>query len=190
MPKNTGKRFVHVFEAVWNLLAFPPTVDLRAEGLGRHLAMFLKGAEKLGDARFIIVCPSWSQETLHTLFESEQVSAEVFEIASPQNKPYILSVFEAWRAYRSRFKRRSGRFQRMLDFAMGKVSRVWQVFAKKAVAVNSFSSMVAFLLLSLVALIVAFPISIIAFACCRHTCDQKRLEHDAPACFLANQVVP
>lgn len=143
-------------------LAFPPTIDLRAEGLGRHLAMFLKGAEKLGDARFIIVCPSWSQETLHTLFESEQVSAEVFEIASPQNKPYILSVFEAWRAYRSRFKRRSGRFQRMLDFAMGKVSRVWQVFAKKAVAVNSFSSMVAFLLLSLVALIVAFPISIIA----------------------------
>ena len=75
-------------------LAFPPTVDLRAEGLGRHLAMFLKGAEKLGDARFIIVCPSWSQETLHTLFESEQVSAEVFEIASRQKDETTAPLYQ------------------------------------------------------------------------------------------------
>ncbi|MEJ8293833.1 glycosyltransferase [Delftia tsuruhatensis] len=143
-------------------LAFPPAIDLRAEGLGRHLAMFLKGAEKLGDARFVIVCPSWSKETLRTLFESEQVSTEIFEIASPQNKPYILSVFEAWRAYRSRPRRRVGILQRITQVANREISNAWQIFTKKAVAVNSFPSMLLFSLLSLIAIFIALPLAVVA----------------------------
>lgn len=39
-------------------VAYPPTVDLRDQGLGRHLAMFLKGAEPIDDIKFTILCPA------------------------------------------------------------------------------------------------------------------------------------
>jgi glycosyltransferase involved in cell wall biosynthesis len=45
---------------------------------------------------------------------------------------------------------------------MESASRAWQEFTKKAVAVNSFSSMLSFLLLSLVAMLVLLPTSIIS----------------------------
>lgn len=79
-------------------LAYPPTADLRDQGLGRHLAMLLKGADKLDDVCFVITCPSWSRETLKALFESEQVSVDRFEIVSPNGKPYVLRCFELLRS--------------------------------------------------------------------------------------------
>ena len=45
-------------------LAYPPKVDLRAEGLGRHLAEFLKAAQERGDVQFVIACPSWMKKSL------------------------------------------------------------------------------------------------------------------------------
>ena len=61
-------------------LAFPPMTDLRSEGLGRYLAMFLKGAESLENTRFIIVCPSWSRKSLRDLFESEKICMDAIDI--------------------------------------------------------------------------------------------------------------
>ena len=50
-------------------LAYPPTLDLRAEGLGRHLAEFLKEAKSCPTARFVIACPSWMRKSLDDLLE-------------------------------------------------------------------------------------------------------------------------
>ena len=61
-------------------LAYPPNVDLRTEGLGRQLAMFLKGAERLPDVRFVIACPSWTRQNLITLFETEGISLKDFQL--------------------------------------------------------------------------------------------------------------
>lgn len=42
--------------------SYNPRVDLRAEGLGRHLAMFIKGATEAQDVKVSVACPSWSRK--------------------------------------------------------------------------------------------------------------------------------
>lgn len=89
-------------------LAYAPTVDLRNEGLGRYLAAFLKGVSERGDAHFVIVCPSWSRESLERLFESEQVSRRCMDILAPDKVPAVLRLYQRWLDYRKR-KRKSSR---------------------------------------------------------------------------------
>ena len=75
-------------------LNYAPTIDLRHEGLGRYLAAFLNGAISRDDVRFILLCPSWLQESLQELFTSEGIPADKFEIVAPKGKPWILWGFE------------------------------------------------------------------------------------------------
>lgn len=88
-------------------IAYPPTVDLRVEGLGRHLAVFLKAAAQRTDVRFVVACPSWSRETMLELCESEGVDPDTFDLISPAGKPVVLTVFEAYKTYLTRRKRRN-----------------------------------------------------------------------------------
>jgi glycosyltransferase involved in cell wall biosynthesis len=83
-------------------LGYPPTVDLRAEGLGRHLAEFLKGAQGRTDVEFVIACPSWMRPNLIGLFEACNVAFDHLEIISPPSKPLLLSVYEKYLAFRQR----------------------------------------------------------------------------------------
>lgn len=83
-------------------VAYPPTVDLRHEGLGRYLAAFLKGAAAREDVRFVLACPSWANADLERLFSSEGVPPEVVELVHPRAKPLLLRVYEAYRRYRLR----------------------------------------------------------------------------------------
>ena len=80
-------------------VAYPPTVDLRDQGLGRHLAMFLNGAHELSNVKFTIVCPSWTKESLQELFESEKVPSQVYTLSCPDGKPYILRLYEFLKKY-------------------------------------------------------------------------------------------
>lgn len=103
-------------------LAYAPTVDLRREGLGRYLASFLRGARQRPDVEFIVACPSWSQESLHTLFESEGLLGDRVQILAPQGKPYLLRLYELYRAYLER-QPRPGLRQRLkaaLDGLLGR----------------------------------------------------------------------
>lgn len=141
-------------------IAYPPNVDLRGEGLGRHLAMFLKGAETIEGIRFTIVCPSWTQKTLKVLFDSEQVSSDVFDIVAPIGKPYALRLFEFLQA--SRKRKKSTWLPQALSFVRHKVFSVWQGLTAQIVAVNSFLGMMRFLITSLVVIIfVLVPIFIL-----------------------------
>lgn len=88
-------------------LAYPPTVDLRAEGLGRHLSEFLKGARSRGDVRFVIACPSWMRRNLIELFEASGLRAEDFEIISPSATPLLLAVHQRYMALKKKPKRRT-----------------------------------------------------------------------------------
>lgn len=143
-------------------LAYPPTVDLRAEGLGRYLAMFLKGAEKLGDVRFTIVCPSWTKETLNSLFESEQVSTEVVTIVSPEGVPYALRIFEKIRQYRNRQKR-VGWIPRIVQSVVQMGSHLWEWLTTRAVAVHDAFSCGLFLIESFLVIILLLPFICLIF---------------------------
>lgn len=159
-------------------VAYPPTVDLRDQGLGRHLAMFLKGAEGLSDVRFIIVCPSWTKETLEELFESEQVSSEVFEIVAPEKKPYALRLFELLKAYGARPKRQS--WMSLLSQRLIKSGEnIWNYLTARAVAVYNLPSLIGFLgvfipiLIFLAPLVVLISPIVAIFLCAKWISDLK-----------------
>ena len=88
-------------------LAYPPTLDLRAEGLGRHLGEFLKEAKGSSDARFVIACPSWTRKSLGDLLEGVEVSPDAFEIIGPKDEPMFLKLYQLYQAYKRRTRRRS-----------------------------------------------------------------------------------
>ncbi len=142
-------------------LAYPPTVDLRAEGLGRHLAMFLKGADELADVQFTLVCPSWSRATLEALFASEQVATEIFRIVSPARKPYALIVFEAIKVYRARPVRQR-RFTRISKWLADSNERLWQRLTKRAVTVHGAATLLLFFLEAIVLLVMLTPLLCLA----------------------------
>jgi glycosyltransferase involved in cell wall biosynthesis len=141
-------------------LAYPPTVDLRAEGLGRHLAMFLKGAEKLGNLKFTIVCPSWSQKTLQELFESEQVSTDTFIIDSPKGKPYALKIFEALNGYRRKRNKFGELIRRLMYGALNLFQASWDRFILRAVSVHSLQSLLSFILQGIGLVAILLPLSL------------------------------
>ena len=125
-------------------MAYAPIIDLRAEGLGRHLAMLLKGAEPLENVRFTIVCPSWSRETLNLLFESEHVSTERIQIISPNGKPYVLRCFELWRSFHTA-KNKAGVLQRIRKILKTSTQSLWQHLITHAVSIYKPSSLLFFL---------------------------------------------
>lgn len=88
-------------------LAYAPTVDLRHEGLGRYLAAFLKGAALHSDIRFVLVCPSWSRESLEDLFRAEAVPEGCFELLSPTAVPPVLLAYQKWQQYQKRERKPS-----------------------------------------------------------------------------------
>lgn len=126
-------------------LAYPPTVDLRGEGLGRYLASLLKGASHEEDVEFVIVCPSWSRETLTQLLKSEQVPERNFTIEGPVSEPYILRAYRLFESFTK--KRRIGRPSRWLQRIQGwskKIKGVYRYSAQQLVSVNGPLSFVWF----------------------------------------------
>lgn len=77
---------------IW--IAYPPTVDLRCEGLGRHLAAFLKGAAEKRDVKFTIACPSWGQQSIKELCESEDVPGDSIKMLYPQRYNILILIYE------------------------------------------------------------------------------------------------
>jgi glycosyltransferase involved in cell wall biosynthesis len=88
-------------------LAYPPTLDLRAEGLGRHLAEFLKEAKSCSTARFVIACPSWTRKSLGDLLEGVGISPDAFEIIGPKDEPMFLKLYQLYQAYKRRTRLQS-----------------------------------------------------------------------------------
>jgi hypothetical protein len=74
-------------------LAYAPTTDLRGQGLGRHLANLLRGAESRGDVRFVLACPGWLLPELRKLFADEGVSPHVYEVISTPGMPLALRLY-------------------------------------------------------------------------------------------------
>lgn len=74
-------------------ICFSPSADLKSEGLGRHLAEFLKAAQEIHDIKFCIAAPSWLRKQLEILFQDYNISKESFEIIVPKYTPLSLKVY-------------------------------------------------------------------------------------------------
>ena len=94
-------------------LAYPPELDLRAQGLGHHLVEFLKEAKNRSGTKFVIACPSWMRKSLDDLFEGAGISPAAFEIIGPKEKPKLLKLYQLYQAYKRR-KRRKSRILQLL----------------------------------------------------------------------------
>jgi glycosyltransferase involved in cell wall biosynthesis len=88
-------------------IAYPPQVDLRAEGLGRHLAEFLKASQDQNEFRFVVACPSWSRSSLDDLCLANDIVRSGFDIVSPLSEPLFLRAYRWWLATRSRRRHRT-----------------------------------------------------------------------------------
>lgn len=169
-------------------IAYPPTVDLRHEGLGRYLAAFLKGASTQTDVRFSVVCPSWSRESLADLLEAEGVPSSSCQVVSPTGVPLVLRMYEAWLRYRQRNKR-SGRIKRIGKWLRQQRHTVAQSVLHRLVRVHSVASF-ALTLLPIAALLVVglllsplwLAMALVALAP-RLARLGKRLLHKAPSKF-------
>jgi len=75
-------------------LAYPPTINLQGQGLGHHLAEFLKAAQDRKDICFVIACPSWMRSSLIELFKDANIKQEYFEVLAPCRKPAPLLIYE------------------------------------------------------------------------------------------------
>ena len=87
-------------------LAYPPMMDLGAQGLGRYLGEFLKAADQRRDVRFVVACPSWMVSSLLRLLETANIQSHNFEIICPDKEPLLLRVHELLVAFRGRPRRR------------------------------------------------------------------------------------
>ncbi len=74
-------------------VVYPPTVNLRGQGLGRHLAAFLKASVHSERYRFVIACPSWTREGLVELCRDEGVELDSFDLICPQKAPFLLRLY-------------------------------------------------------------------------------------------------
>jgi len=117
-------------------LAFPPTVELNHEGLGRYLAAFLGHAANRSDIRFLVACPSWFKEPLLRLCKDEGVPVDSFDLLTPAGKPAILQLYEAYLAYKNRSKG-SGKFKRTFSHLITFVIQRAKWFEKKLVTSRS-----------------------------------------------------
>ncbi len=127
-------------------LAYAPTVDLRHEGLGRYLAAFLKGAANRSDVRFVLVCPSWSRDSLEALFETEAVPQDRFEIVAPGSVPTALRLYQKWLAYHKR-GRSASRLGYILDRLKVSKGRWLDLALQRIATADSMTSLALPLLL-------------------------------------------
>jgi len=134
-------------------LAYPPPVDLRAEGLGRLLAEFLKAANRRGDVRFVIACPSWSRKNLQQLFEDAGIPPEGFDVIGPEIKPVLLGLYDFYRKFRDR--KREKRSSRLFE-KIGNLFEATRARAERTLATTRSSVILAVLV------IITLPFTLIA----------------------------
>ncbi len=170
-------------------LAFPPTVDMRADGLGRHLAEFLKGAQARGDVGFVIACPSWMQKNLVELFDASGINRDSFEIIAPKRLPVLLRVYEFFTTFKKQ-KKRIGRLAKLLKLLVSWVSRASIFLIKKFVGTRSIVLMVLLGIAVLPILLIAATFkAIIRFILSVWILREKLVDHTRRKSSLINKAL-
>lgn len=92
-------------------IAYPPTTDLRKEGLGHYLVSFLKGGSNIENVRFVVVCSSWIKEAIIELCVANQLDPDSFDLVCPQKMPVVLRLYFKIVNYKTKRARNRSRFR-------------------------------------------------------------------------------
>lgn len=137
-------------------LCYAPSVDLRTDGLGRHLGEFLKGANERDDVQFVVACPSWHTATLRQLLHSCGVAPGAIEVIAPASPPLLLTALRIRQARQARTlpgRRRAGPRARLRDFLLRAGKRLeLRVAGARTMLDGAFWAAVLFLVLLAAAL--------------------------------------
>ena len=142
-------------------LAYGATVDMRAEGLGRHLAALLAAASRRDDIRFVVACPSWTRESLMLLCKGEGIPADAFDVLSPTRKPALLRLYEQWRGRERRRRRRARWWAHYMARAGVLVDRLLSPWRKRLITTRSATPVIAAGLLVAVVAMVIMPFALL-----------------------------
>jgi glycosyltransferase involved in cell wall biosynthesis len=137
-------------------LAYPPTIDLRNEGLGRYLAAFLKGAANRKDVRFVVVCPSWTKHSLQLLFDAEQVPKDFVDVRAPRRQPPLLKLHEIFLSFKS--SKRFSRWKRFVRRLGETKEKFFQYLIDKTAGAGSFLELALVLGPVIVVLVALLPV--------------------------------
>jgi len=116
-------------------IAFPPQVNLCSEGLGRHLAAFIKATQTRKDIQFVIACPSWSRESLHKLCDEENIDFTQLQILGPTQKPMFLMLFELLQKWKK--NKSKGRIRSYLRKLVGHIKKPYHLLTRKWVCTRN-----------------------------------------------------
>jgi glycosyltransferase involved in cell wall biosynthesis len=139
-------------------LAYGPRVDLRTEGLGRHLAEFLKASRNFEDTKFVIAAPRWLDVPLRDLLENFDLDVRDFEVVAPRRPSLLSLLYGAVTAISDRRKMVEKRIGR------GRLRKVKQYLYSKTrlMALSAARSRNPFVaIVSLVLAIIAAPIVLV-----------------------------
>lgn len=134
-------------------LCYAPLVDLRAEGLGRHLAAFLRAAEKRTDVAFVIACPSWMRATLQRLCDEAGIDFRALQILAPAGSPPLLTIFGVLSRIRKR-RRGQGWLSRATAWLRRGIGRVGTWGEARLAGTRSYLGLVVMALAAAVSLVV------------------------------------
>lgn len=131
-------------------LCYAPTIDLRTDGLGRHLGEFLKGASERDDVKFVVACPSWQTATLAQLLQACDLGPDAIEVIAPASPPLLLTALrwiEARKARRLPAPPRAGPRARLRTFFLRAGKRVERrVASARTIVGGAFWGAVLFLI--------------------------------------------
>lgn len=106
-------------------LAYPPMVNMKAEGLGRYLASFVKAVTDNPDREVVVACPSWLRTQLHQLFADAGVRDRSYKLVGPTKVPFLLRIYlNSKRVRRPRLKRYRPWFVKLKSVVTGHLRRV------------------------------------------------------------------
>lgn len=88
-------------------LGYGPGMNLRTEGLGRHLAEFLRVAAARDDLEVIVAAPSWLRKPLEDLLDAFGVAKSSLRFVGPRNPSWVLQLWMLRLAIRAAGKRPS-----------------------------------------------------------------------------------
>lgn len=121
-------------------IAYPPTVQLRHEGLGRYLLSFLQSTANRPNIRFVVACPSWFKNDFLNLCKTEGVPIDSFDLLTPARIPSILRIYELYYRYKHRPKRI--RNKKLSAFVREKIINHRNWIGKKMVTSRHLTSLI------------------------------------------------
>lgn len=133
-------------------LAYRPNVKLNTEGLGRYIALLIRGLVNEG-CEITIATPKWSMESLKELFEDCNVDEENITYMTTENMPIALSIYYFLQK-KFRFRKRKSKEKWMTKVVMNSIENILSILLSTSYALIFLALIIAICILSIPIIII------------------------------------